>query len=148
MLEDELKQSVIELQELVKRTFDYSSELVSRAGDAFRSQMAIESEWSSISSPSKQRVADYLEESQLIKTLAQEFSRWIKEHPESDTGYLKSASEQLRMLPTDDKMAFIRNLKEDRIDRLENQLPELKSLVEKIEASLQKLKAIATPEAR
>jgi hypothetical protein len=142
MLDDEFHRSVVELQELVSRTFEPFKELLKKAGDAFHLEMAIESEWSSVKRPSRQRRAEFLAQTQFIRALAKDYSRWIKENPEISAEEINEWRLQLRSASKDEKVAILKRLRDGRIDRLERQLPKFQMMVDQIDASVQRLQEI------
>jgi hypothetical protein len=142
MLEDEFKDSVVELRELAARAFEIFKELLGRAGAAFQLEMAIEKEWSTLRQPSRHRRAEFLAQVKYIRSLAKDHTKWIKDHPELDAIDIDSWREELQSATGEQKFAFLEGLRFNRVDRLERQLPEFKDIVDRIEASVQRLQEI------
>ena len=145
-MDDESIVSVDKIQDLALRTVEIFKELLGRGDDAFQLEMALERDWFSARRPSKQRRAAYLEETQRIRSLAKDYSRWLKENPDLGAGYINRIHTQLRSGSAEDKVAFLMKLQEDRTDRLERQLPEFKNIVDSIDSSVQRLRAIVFQE--
>jgi hypothetical protein len=142
MLEDEFKRSVVELRELAARTIGTFKELLDRAGAAFQLEMAIEKEWSTLRRPSRHHRAEYLAQVKFIRSLAKDHTKWLKDNPELDAIDINSWREELQSASSEQKVAFLEGLRLSRVDRLERQLPEFRDIVDRIEASVQRLQQI------
>jgi len=138
---DEWKAFLVETQQEALRTYQHSIGLGKRGSAALRSVVALQNEWSTLR-PSKSSVADFRDAIDRLRFLAKEFSDWIKEHPETDGDFLKNRLAKLRDSSRDEKIAFVKNFRDDRIFRFEHQLPELEGIVEKLEASTLRLSEI------
>jgi hypothetical protein len=148
MSEDESMSTLVELRDQVLRTYQSAQDLLKRGGDALTVQVALTNDWSRMKRPSDSQAVDYREEIARIKSLSGEYSVWMKEHPATGSEFFKNASEKYRHSSMEEKIEFMKQFLDDRISHLDHQLPELKSIVDALEASVLRLKEIVFREFR
>ena len=66
----------------------------------------------------------------------------MKDNPELSAKEVSIWHEELQSVSKEEKAVFLESLRLNRVDRLECQLPEFKQIVDRIEASVQRLQEI------
>jgi hypothetical protein len=85
---------------------------------------------------------DYSQEIEKIHVLALYYSRWFQEYPEIQSEYFKNALSDPDLVSVEAKVEFMRDLRDERLLRLDDQIPRLEDIVGNLEKSVQKLENI------
>jgi hypothetical protein len=125
-----------EVAKLAKKMSERKSELLGRANTTLQTRLNLEEEWMREIHRPADFTALYQAESKSFFASAETFSAWIETHPEFPSSFIKDALNGPESKNDESKIAFLIEIRNDRLRMLDEELPKLEGIVQKLEKSL------------